>query len=57
MTHVGNRGGQTRREMIRIGRNAPEIAIDAKCNRRIVLLLNISTIEAGNGNRQFQRTR
>jgi hypothetical protein len=43
--------------VMRIGQNTPDIAIDATCDRRIVWLLKISTMEAGNGNRQFQRTR
>jgi hypothetical protein len=54
---VGDRGGKSRRELMRIDQKSPEIAIDATCDRRIVRLLNISTMEASNGNRQFQRTR
>jgi hypothetical protein len=56
-TIASNRGGKSRRELMRIGQNAPEIAIDATCDRRIVWLLKISTMGSGNGNGQFQRTR
>jgi hypothetical protein len=33
---VGNRGGKSRRELMKIGQSAPEIASDATCDRRIV---------------------
>jgi hypothetical protein len=42
---------------MRIGLNARGIVIDDTVGRRIVWLLKISTIKAGNGDCQFQRTR